>query len=101
MAADGEIVLTSERYASAADARAGASSVRENARLEAGYEPRRAGDGQAYFVLKAANGEIIGTSEMYTTAGARDRGMAAVMGAASEAGDLDPSEAPPTEPGIA
>jgi uncharacterized protein YegP (UPF0339 family) len=35
-------------------------------------------DGQLYFVLKAANGEIIGTSETYTSAGARLGGIEAV-----------------------
>lgn len=35
-------------------------------------------NGQFYFNLKAANGEIIGTSEMYTTKGACDNGIDAV-----------------------
>ncbi len=85
VAANGEIVLTSERYASAAGARTGAASVLENAPQSQRYERRQAVDGQAYFVLKAANGEIVGTSEMYTTTAARDQGIDAVMRAAAGA----------------
>ena len=35
-------------------------------------------DGSFYFNLAAANGEIIGSSEMYTTAAARDKGIESV-----------------------
>ena len=34
---------------------------------------------QPYFVLKAANGQVIGTSEMYSSEAARDSGIASVQ----------------------
>jgi uncharacterized protein YegP (UPF0339 family) len=36
-------------------------------------------------VLLAANGQVLVTSEMYSSAGARDEGIAAVMRVAGEA----------------
>ena len=38
--------------------------------------------GKPYFVLKAANGEVIGTSEEYSSVGAMENGIAAVRQAA-------------------
>ena len=35
-------------------------------------------NGQLYFNLKAANGQVIGTSEMYRSASGRNRGIASV-----------------------
>jgi uncharacterized protein len=39
---------------------------------------RKAGAGRAYFVLKAGNGEIIATSESYTTTAAAKNGIGSV-----------------------
>ena len=39
--------------------------MRKNAATEKRFEKREARNGEQYFVLKAANGEIIGKSEMY------------------------------------
>ena len=43
------------------------------------YEIRKAKDGQFYFNLKAANGEVILTSEMYTTKASAENGIASVQ----------------------
>lgn len=50
-----------------------------NAAREERYERRTSRADDPYFVLKAANGEIIGTSAMYSSAAARDEGIRAVM----------------------
>lgn len=42
-------------------------------------------DGKHYFVLKAANSEVIGNSEMYSSEGAMENGIEAVMRVASAA----------------
>ena len=84
-AANGETVLTSERYTSKAGANTGIQSVRVNAVIDSRYEDRDSVRFEKYFVLKAANGEIIGTSEMYSSAAARDNGKAAVKKYAPEA----------------
>lgn len=92
VAENGEIILTGERYTTSSSARDGIESVRQNGPLASRYERRQAKDGQEYFVLKAANGEVIGTSEMYTTAGARQQGVEAVMRAVASALGPGPSK---------
>jgi hypothetical protein len=81
-AANGETILSSEGYKAAASARAGAESVKKNADLLARFEKKSSAGGKPYFTLKAANGEVIGTSEMYADEAARDDGIKSVMRAA-------------------
>jgi uncharacterized protein YegP (UPF0339 family) len=77
-AGNGEIILTSEMYASKASAENGIASVQTNSPDEKQYEVKPAKDGQHYFVLKAKNHQIIGVSEMYTTDAAARKGIASV-----------------------
>lgn len=81
-AANGEIVLSSQGYSSESSALSATFSVADNG-VDAGrYEVRESADGQFYFVLKAANGRVIGTSEMYTTRYSAERsidGIAALL----------------------
>jgi uncharacterized protein YegP (UPF0339 family) len=77
-AANGEVILTSELYESKAGAENGIASVRANAPLDERYDRRTSQAGEPYFVLKAANGEVIGVSEMYSSPAARDKGIASV-----------------------
>lgn len=74
-----EIILTSERYETKIGALNGIDSVRTNAPNTGRYVKKTASNGSPFFVLTATNGEIIGTSEMYSTTAARDNGIAAVM----------------------
>lgn len=69
-------ILSSQLYASKAGAETGIRSCRTNSADEAHYERLTAKDSSPYFVLKAANGEIIATSQMYTSESARDQGIA-------------------------
>ena len=66
-ASNGEIVLVSESYKNRQGCDNGIQSVRENALLEENFDIRLSNDKKRYFVLKAKNGEIIGTSETYNT----------------------------------
>jgi uncharacterized protein YegP (UPF0339 family) len=77
-AANGEGILTSEMYASKAGAENGIASVQTNAAHDARYERKTSTADQPYFVLKAANHEVIGTSEMYSSPSARDKGIESV-----------------------
>lgn len=79
-AANGEIVLQSQAYASKSSATNGMSSVKTNGANAARYEQRSAADGQSYFVLKAANGQVIAMSEMYASASDAQRGEQGVIG---------------------
>jgi uncharacterized protein YegP (UPF0339 family) len=85
-AANGEKILSSERYASHSGATRGVGAVKENATVEERYERRAARDGSFYFVLKAGNGEIVGTSEIYSSGAARERGVESVKVNAPAAG---------------
>jgi len=79
LAGNGEKVLASQGYASAASAQAGINSVASNGASATRYLQREASDGSRYFVLTATNGQIIGISEMYATAANAERGAATVQ----------------------
>ena len=80
-AANGQVILTSERYTSKQSALTGIRAVRRNAVQAKRFEARTSRRGEPYFVLKAANGEPIGTSEMYVAA----KGVASVQRNAPDA----------------
>jgi uncharacterized protein len=78
-AANSEIILTSELYKTKASVENGIASVRANCDTDARYELKNSGNGKFFFNLKAANQQIIGTSEMYESEKARERGITSVM----------------------
>ena len=84
-AANGEIILQSEGYADKGGAKNGIESVKENAPLDERYERKTSEDNKPYFVLKAANGEPIGKSEMYESSQGCDNGIDAVKKTAPDA----------------
>lgn len=75
-AANGEIVLQSQSYTSSTSAKNGVASVQTNGASSARYELREASNGQYYFVLKAANGAVIGLGETYASKSNAERGIA-------------------------
>lgn len=77
-AANGKVILTSERYTTKANALNGIRSIQENATVAARFDRRTSKARDPYFVLKAGNGEPIGRSEMYSSTGARDNGIRSV-----------------------
>lgn len=84
-ARNGEIILSGEGYTSKQGCLNGISSVKENSPLDSRYDRKIAVNGQFYFTLKAANGEIIGVSETYTTQSSRENGIDAVKKVAPSA----------------
>src|SRR5215471_17644565 len=78
-AANSEIILTSELYHTKASAEHGMASVRNNCRIDVRYERKHSKNGRLYFNLKAANQQVIGTSEMYKSESGREHGIASVM----------------------
>ena len=84
-ASNGEVILKSEMYTARASAENGIASVRKNSPDDARYERKVARNGQFHFNLKAANHEIIGSSELYTSEAGRDNGIASVKNHAPEA----------------
>lgn len=77
-AGNGETILKSEMYSSKAAALAGIESVRKNAADDARYERKATSGAQFMFNLKAANHQIIGTSESYKAEASRESGIASV-----------------------
>ena len=77
-AENNEPILTSETYLSKDSAKGGIQSVRENSPIDSRYARLISSDGKYYFRLRAANNEIIGTSEMYNSEQARENGIQAV-----------------------
>lgn len=78
-AGNGEIILTSELYTVKASAENGIASVQTNSPDESRYERKTASNGKAFFTLKAANHQVIGTSQMYASEANRDAGIKSVQ----------------------
>lgn len=78
-AANHQVVLSSQVYASRQSALDGIQSVRTNSQVAARFERKRAKDDSPYFVLNAANGQGVGTSEMYSGNTAMENGIRSVM----------------------
>ena len=78
-ASNGETILTSEGYGSKASAQRGIAAVRANCGEETRYEKKESKNGKFYFTLKAANGQVIGQSQMYSGEKARDAGIESVQ----------------------
>lgn len=88
-AGNGEIILASEGYVYKSSAENGIQSVKTNAPNDSRYERKTATNGQRYFVLKGGNGEVIGTSEMYSSASGMENGIASVKSNAPSAPIVD------------
>ncbi|HVF48272.1 MAG TPA: YegP family protein [Pyrinomonadaceae bacterium] len=88
-ASNGQTILTSEAYESRSAATKGITSVKKNAGNDKRFERKTAKDGSAYFVMKAANGEAIGKSEMYASTRSMENGIASVGRNAPDAPVVD------------
>jgi uncharacterized protein len=77
-AGNGEVILSSETYDTKSAAETGIASVQKNSSLDERYDRKDAVNGKFYFNLKAANHQIIGTSQMYTASSGRDQGIESV-----------------------
>ena len=84
-ASNGQVILSSEGYTTRANCLNGIESVKKNSQVEARFEKLEAKNGKFYFNLKATNGQIIGTSEMYEAVAGRDNGIESVKKNAPDA----------------
>lgn len=84
-ASNGQVILTSEGYTTKIACENGIASVRTNSQDESKYDKKTSTNGKYYFNLKAGNGQIIGTSEMYESASGRDNGIESVKSNAPSA----------------
>ena len=97
-ASNGQVILSSEAYESRSAASKGIQSVKKNAGNDKRFERKTAKDGSAYFVMKAANGEPVGKSEMYKTTRAMENGIASVAKHAPDAPVADGNAKPAAKP---
>jgi uncharacterized protein YegP (UPF0339 family) len=77
-AANGQVILQSQGYASKASAKNGIASVQKNCGTDECFERKVAKDGQHFFNLKSTNGQVIGSSEMYKAQASCENGVASV-----------------------
>jgi len=77
-AVNGQEILGSEAYKTKSACENGIESVKKNAQNDTMFEKKTAKDGSAFFNLKANNGQVIGTSEMYKSITAMENGIASV-----------------------
>lgn len=84
-AGNGEVILTSEGYSSKANCNNGIESVRKNAPDVDKYDRKTSTNNKYYFNLKATNGQVIGTSQMYESTSGRDNGIESVKKNAPDA----------------
>jgi len=75
---NGQNILRSEGYTTKASCDNGIESVRKNALDISRFEQNTSSNGKFYFNLKAANGQVIGTSEMYESKAACENGIDSV-----------------------
>ncbi|WMO15278.1 YegP family protein [Pseudoalteromonas piscicida] len=78
VAPNNEIILQSEGYVSVQGAENGIASCRLNSPYDANYQRLISTANQPYFTLKAANWQVIGVSQMYSSNQAMEVGISAV-----------------------
>lgn len=92
-AGNGEVILTGETYSSKQAAESGIASIQVNASLDERYERKISARNEPYFSLKAANGQSLGRSEMYSSKTAMENGITSVKNNAPNAAVVDLTEA--------
>jgi len=75
---NGQVILTSQGYNSKDGCVNGIDSVKKNCGDDNSFERKEANNGKVFFNLKAGNGQIIGSSQMYADASGRDNGIESV-----------------------
>ena len=84
-AGNGETILTSEGYKVKSGCTNGIESVRKNATNAERFEKIKTGSGKFRFNMKAANHQVIGTSQNYDSESGRDNGIKSVGKSAPDA----------------
>lgn len=85
LATNGQVILSSEGYTTKTACLNGIESVKKNAVEDARYEIKEAKNGKPFFNLKATNGQVIGSSQMYASMDTLKVGMASVKKNAPDA----------------
>nr|WP_295935068.1 YegP family protein [uncultured Dyadobacter sp.] len=92
-AGNGQVILASEGYTTKAACENGVESVKKNSQDDARFERLTSKNDKYYFLLKATNGQAIGSSEMYESVASRDNGIESVKKNAPDAATEDETAA--------
>ncbi len=84
-AGNGENIPASEGYKDKSGVDNGVASVKKNAADKDRFEVKESTSGKPYFVLKAANHQVIGQSQMYDSKDGAENGIQSVMNNAPDA----------------
>lgn len=84
-AGNGQVILSSQGYKSRSACDNGVESVRTNSADDSKFERLTASNGKFYFNLKAGNGQIIGSSQMYEAEAGMENGIASIRKNAPDA----------------
>lgn len=84
-AGNGETILSSEGYSGKSGCENGIESVRKNCVNPDRFEKKETAGGKFRFNLKASNGQVIGTSQNYSSASGCDNGIKSVANSAPDA----------------
>jgi len=77
-AGNGQVILSSQGYKTKSSCDNGIESVRKNCKTDKMFERKTAKNGSPYFSLKSTNGQIIGSSEMYSSKSSMENGIASI-----------------------
>lgn len=77
-AGNGQVVLSSQMYASKASAVNGIESVKKNCSNDKSFEQKTAKNGKFHFNLLSTNGQIVGSSQMYSSEAGMKNGIESV-----------------------
>lgn len=77
-AGNGQVVLSSQMYASKSGAMNGIDSVKNNCGDEKCWETKTAKNGKFHFNLKSTNGQIVGSSQMYAAESGMNNGIESI-----------------------
>ena len=91
-AGNGEVILSSQGYKDKSGCLNGIESVKKNSQDEGRFEVKASSNDKEYFVLNAANGQVIGKSQMYKSGSGCSNGMKSVAKNATDATTADNSE---------
>lgn len=84
-ATNGQAILASQGYKGKAGCTNGIESVKKNSQDSARFEKLQSKSGDWYFNLKSTNGQVVGTSQMYSSESAMQNGIASVGNNAPDA----------------
>lgn len=88
-AANGQTILASEGYKDKSGCNNGIESVKKNAPDDNRYEKKESTSAKYMFNLKAANHQVVGTSQLYESEASRNNGIESVKKNAPSAKVVD------------